>query len=173
MPCACFFIFPCSLPFAFYGKWCFLSSTDLKVMSIFVLQVISSLKKYIWGKKRLNASLWDAKAGTSWMIRLPSQVPRPYCLAVYMLICCVCFVLFFFETLYECIPIVLTRHKLCWNHASPEQFLRVISQSNLGGCLLGYSPQFGSKKTLFYFYYRLFIDYFCQYYLSVHWKMKG
>ena len=27
---------------------------------------------------------------------------------------------------------------------------------------LGYSPQVGSNKTLFYFYYRLFIDYFCQ-----------
>ena len=97
LPCACFFIFPCSLPFAFYGKWCFLSSTDLKVMSIFVLQVISSIKKYIWGKKRLNASLWDAKAGTSWMIRLPSQVPRPYWLAVYMLICCGFFFFFFLK----------------------------------------------------------------------------
>ena len=28
-------------------------------------------------------------------------------------------------------------------------------------CLLGYSPQFGSNKTLFYSYYRLVIDYFC------------
>ena len=86
LPCACFFIFPCSLPFVFYAKWCFLSSIDLKVMSIFVLQVISSIKKYIWGKKRLNASLWDARADTPWMIRLPSQVPRPYWLAMYMLV---------------------------------------------------------------------------------------
>ena len=29
-----------------------------------------------------------------------------------------------------------------------------VSQSNLGSCLPDYSPQFGSNKTLLYFYYR-------------------
>ena len=34
------------------------------------------------------------------------------------------------------------------------------SQCYLRGCILAYIPQFGSNKTLFYSYYRLFIDYF-------------
>ena len=40
-------------------------------------------------------------------------------------------------------------------------FSEAVSQNYLGGWLPGYCPHFGSDKTLFYFFYRLFIDYFC------------
>ena len=46
--------------------------------------------------------------------------------------------------------------KPCFSGAVPQSFLRP-------GYLLGFSPQFGSYKTLFSSYYRLFIDYF-------HWQ---
>ena len=41
-------------------------------------------------------STWYINAGTPLMIRLPSQVPKPYCLAVHMLVCS-----FFFWNLKE------------------------------------------------------------------------
>ena len=82
--------------------------------------------------------------------RLHSQAPRPYWLAVYVLIC-------LFETLKECTPVVfdvLCSDKIqtcAENPASPEQFLRVIWEVGFWA-----SPQFGSKNTFFYVSYWLF-----------------
>ena len=92
---------------------------------------------------------WPASAGTSLMIRLPSQVPRPYWLTMYLffwnlegmdswLIWCS----WFWQDI-----------KLCWN---PCFSGAVLWSGYLRSCLPGYSPQFGSNKTLFYSYYRFF-----------------
>lgn len=44
---------------------------------------------------------WDANAVPALMIRLPSQVPSPYQLSVYLMIC---LAFMSFETSKECIP---------------------------------------------------------------------
>lgn len=44
---------------------------------------------------------WDANAVPALMVRLPSQVPRPYQLSVYLMIC---LAFMSFETSKECIP---------------------------------------------------------------------
>ena len=75
-------------------------------------------------------STWYTNAGTPLTIRLPSQVPKPYCLAVYMLV--FSFFFFFFEILKKCnhdLFNILCSDKIqnCdENSASLEQFLRVI-----------------------------------------------
>ena len=51
---------------------------------------------------------------------------------------------------------VLTDIKLCWKPC----FSGEAPQSCLRGCLPGYSPQFGSNKTLYCSCYRLFTDFF-------------
>ena len=105
---------------------------------------------------------WDANAGTPLMMRIPSQVPKPY-----YLLCTSWSVFWIFLVLFlkpwrnvslTCLMFfVLTRHKTVLK----TMLLQSRSQSYLRGCLLGYSPQFGSDKTLFYSYYKLFTDYFC------------
>ena len=74
----------------------------------------------------------DARVGTPSMIRLPFQVPKPCWLTVYVLICWF-LVWGFFWNLEEMYPWLIWR-SLFWqdikncveNHASLEQFLRVI-----------------------------------------------
>ena len=97
---------------------------------------------------------WDTNVETLGTRRLLSQVPRPYQLAVHMLI------MFFWNLvrMYLWVPDVLCSDKV-YNCVDKPYLSRAVPQSYLRGCLLGYSPPFGSEKTLFYSYYRLFIDY--------------
>ena len=46
--------------------------------------------------------------------------------------------------------------KLCWTSC----FFGAVPQGYLRGCLLGYTLQFGSNKTLFFSYCRSCVDYF-------------
>ena len=95
------------------------------------------------------------------MIRLSSQVPRPYWLAVYMLICCCFFFPGNLEGMYPWLvwcSLFWQDIKLCWKPC----FSRAVPQSYLRGCLL-----VGSNTTLLYSYYSLVIDYLCwQFFLS-------
>ena len=88
------------------------------------------------------------------MIRLPSQVPRPHWLTMYLLICFSWNLEGMYLWLVWCSSFWQDT-KLCWkpyfSRAGPLSYLRGYS---------GFSPQFDSNKTLFYSYYRLFIDYF-------------
>lgn len=87
---------------------------------------------------------------------LHSQAPKPYWLAVYVLIClsesnreeCTPCLMFFVLTRYKAVLKIM----LLWN-----------TQTSLRRCW-GYGPQFGLNKTLFYFYYRLLTD-------SFHWTV--
>ena len=53
------------------------------------------------------------------------------------------------------------KQNVCWKPC----FFGAVPLSYLRGCLPGYRPQTGSNKTLFYSYFRLFIDYF-------HWQRQ-
>ena len=103
--------------------------------------------------KRLPS--WDTNAGTPLMIRLPSQVSRPYCLL------CTCWSGFFFlnlEGMYLCLvwcSLFWQDLKLCWKPC----FSRAVPQRYLRGCVLCYSPPFGWTTTPFYSYYSLVINY--------------
>ena len=92
---------------------------------------------------------------TPLVIRLRSQVPRLYWLTVFTLIC-------FLWNLEGTSPWLVWHSvfwqdiKLCWKPC----FSGAVPQNSLRGSLWHYDPQLGSNKTLFYSYYRLFIDYF-------------
>ena len=119
-----------------------------------IVHLLSLLEKRThWPKVKMSMlktkikclSSWDANAGFPLMVRLPSHMPKPCWLAVYMLICvCVCF-LELYPWLVKC-SLFWQDIKLCWKPC----FSRAVSQSHLGRWSLGYSPQFGSDKIIFY-----------------------
>ena len=106
-------------------------------------------------------------AGPPSMKGLPSQVAWPHWSTVHgvaTLIHCPCAGLTFWnlEGKYPWIvwySLFCQDVKLCWKPC----FSGAIPQRYPRGCLPGSSPQSDPDKTLFYFYYRLFIDYF-------HWQ---
>lgn len=99
-------------------------------------------------KTKKSLPRWDTSANPPLTVRLPSQVPRPYSLAVCLLIC----------------PWrngSLTRRSLFWQVIKLLKTLLLRSSSSELSeklYLLDYSLQFVSNKTLSHFYYRLFID---------------
>lgn len=87
---------------------------------------------------------WDANAVPALMIRLPSQVPSPYQLSVYLIVCWLsCLLKPQKNASLTCLMcFLLTRYK-----TMPKTLLLWSSSSKFsGGCLLGYSPQFDSDK---------------------------
>ena len=97
---------------------------------------------------------WETSAGTPSMMRPFPQVSRAYWLTGYMLICLFACLFVFWKywrnvSLTWLMLFVVTRYKAVWKPC----FYGAVPQTYLRGCLWGYSPQFGSNKTLFYSYY--------------------
>lgn len=120
----------------------------------------SEVKNVHVKKQRLNYFFfWDRKASTPSIIKLPPQVQGcADCLRVPANLLWA--FVFYFWNLKGIYPWYIVKCSLFWQDTklfwNPD-FSRAAPQSYMRGCLSGYSPQLGSNKTLFYFYFRVLL----------------